>query len=83
MAKELQIFKQGGKLVRAFTQAKLKKEILDELLSLDIVMQELYSKFCIMHKVIFHLNRWHQRCVIRALILVNMHAIVDYMQTCR
>ena len=38
MAKELQMVKQGGELLTTSTQAELKKEILDEVLSLDIVM---------------------------------------------
>ena len=58
MAKELQMAKQGGELVIASARAELKKEILDEILSLDIVMQVLYSKFGIVHKVVVHLNEW-------------------------
>ena len=38
MAKELQTSKQGGELVTASARAELKNEILDEVLSLDIVM---------------------------------------------
>lgn len=57
------------------------KEILDEVLSLEIVMQALYSKFGTMHKAVFHLNGWQQHCVRRAHILANVHVVVDYMQT--
>ena len=49
MAKELQTAKQGGELVIAFSQAEVKKAILDEVFSLDTVMQLLYSKFGTMH----------------------------------
>lgn len=56
MAKELQTAKQGGELVTASARAELKKEILDEVLSLDTIMQALYSKFSTMHKVVIHLN---------------------------
>jgi len=56
MAKKLQTTKQGGELVTASAQAKLKKEILYEVLSLHIVMGALYSKFDTVHKEIFHLN---------------------------
>jgi len=38
MPKELQIAQQGGELVTTSTQVELKKAIMDELLSLDIVM---------------------------------------------
>lgn len=59
----------------------MKKAILDEELSLETVMQALYSKFGIVHKAVFHLNGWKQRCVRRACILSNMNATVDYMKT--
>ncbi len=81
MAKELQTTKQGGELVTTSTRAKLKKAILDEILSLDTVMRALYSKFGTVHKVFVHLNRWQQRCARRARILMKLHAVVDYMQT--
>ena len=57
MAKELQTTKQG-ELVTKFTLAELKKEILDEVLSLDTVMWALYSKFCTVHKAVVHFNGW-------------------------
>ena len=38
--------------------AELKKGILDEVLSLDIVMRPFYSKFGIMHKTVVHFNGW-------------------------
>lgn len=38
MAKELQVAKQGGDLVTMSTRAELKKEILDDILSLDTFM---------------------------------------------
>ena len=63
------------------TQEELKKEILDEVLSLDIVMRALYSKFGTMHNAVIHLNGWQQRCARRARILSNVHVVVDYMQT--
>lgn len=58
MAKELQTAKQGGELVTVSAQAELKKVILDEVLSLDIDMGALYSKFGTVHKAIIQLNRW-------------------------
>ena len=60
MAKELQMAKQGGELVSAFARVELNKAILDEVLSLDTVMQLLYSKFGTMHKAVVHLNCWQQ-----------------------
>jgi len=81
MTKELQMAKQGGDLVTMFAQAKLKKETLDEVLSLDTVMRALYSKFGTMHTSFVHLNGWQQRCARRAHILMNFHAVVDDMQT--
>ena len=56
MDKELQTAKQGGELFTTSTQAELKKEILDEVLSLDTIMRAMYSKFGTMHKAVFHLN---------------------------
>ena len=76
MAKELQTTKQGGELLIASSQAIVKKEILDEVLSLDTVMQVLYSKFGTMHKAVVHLNKWQQRCAKRAQILANVHVVV-------
>ena len=73
--------KQGGELVIASAQAKLKKEIINEVFSLDTVMQALYSKFGIVHEAINHLNGWQNRCVRRACILSNVHDVVDYMKT--
>lgn len=58
MKKELQKSKQGGDLVTVSTQAKLKKALLDEVLSVDIVMRALYSKFGTMHMAVVHLNGW-------------------------
>lgn len=58
MAKELQMAKQGGELVTTSARADFKKEILDEVLAIDIVMQTLYSKFGVVHKEIVHLNGW-------------------------
>jgi len=79
MTKELQMAKQGGELVMASTRAELKKEILDEVLSLDIVMRPLYSNFRTVHKAVIHLNGWKQWCARRAHIFSNVHAIIDYM----
>jgi len=62
-------------------RAELKKEFLDEVLSLNIVMRALYSKFGIMHKAFVHLNGWQQRYARRACILMNVHVVVDDMQT--
>ena len=44
MDKELQMTKQGGELVTTSTRAKLKKVILDEVSSIEIVMRALYSR---------------------------------------
>ena len=81
MAKELQVAKQGGDLVTMFAQAKLKKAILDEVLSLDTVMRALYSKFGTMHQAVIHLHGWQQRCARRVCILKNIHIVVDNMRT--
>jgi len=81
MAKKLQTVKQGGELVIASAQAELKKVILDEVLSLEKVMQALYSTFGTMHKAVVHLNGWQQRCTRRACIFSNVHNVLDYMQT--
>ncbi len=72
--------KQGRELVTASTQAALNKAILDELLYLDTVMQEFYSKFGPMHKAVIHLNRWQQGFSRRAHTLTRLHIYVDYMQ---
>ena len=56
MAKELQTAKQGGQFVTPSARAELKKAILDEVLSLDIVMRALYSKFGTAHQEVFHLH---------------------------
>jgi len=80
MAKELQVAKQGGDLVTISARAEVKKEILDELLSLDTIMQSLYSKFGTVHKVVIHLNGWQQRCDRRALIMLKIHVVFDDMQ---
>jgi len=58
MAEELQMAKQGGELVITSALAELKKEIIDEVLSLETIMQALYSKFGTVHKVVAHLNGW-------------------------
>jgi len=58
MTKELHVAKQGGDLVTMSTWDELKKEILDEVLSLDTIMRELYSKFGTMHQAVVHLHRW-------------------------
>lgn len=50
--------KKGGELVTASAQAKLKKAILDEVLSLDTHMRALYYKFGTMYKAVVHLNGW-------------------------
>jgi len=62
------------------TQAELKNEILDEVLSLDTIMWELYSKFGTMHEAVVHLHRWQQWCARRTCILKNIHVVVDNMQ---
>lgn len=80
MVKELQVAKEGGDLVTMSTWAELKNAILDEVLSLDIFMWALYSKFGIVHQAVIHLHKWQQRCVRRARILKNIHAVVDSMQ---
>ena len=80
MMKELQVAKQGGDLVIMSTQGELKKAILDEVLSLDMVMRALYSKFGTVHKAIVHLNGWQQRCARTTHILTNIHVVVDNMQ---
>lgn len=81
MDKELHMTKQGGELVTMSTWAELKKAILNEVLSLDIVMWALYSKFGTVHKAVIHLNGWQQRCARREHILANSHDVVDYIQT--
>jgi len=60
MVKELQTAKNGGELVIASARVELKKAILDEVLSLDIVMWALYSMFGTMHKAVIHLIGWQQ-----------------------
>lgn len=81
MDKELQMTMQGGELVTTYTRAELKKAILNELLSLEIVMQELYSKFGTMNKAVVHINGLQQWCARRERILSEMHTTIDYMQT--
>jgi len=44
-------------------------------------MRALYSKFGIVHKAIVHLLVFQQRCDRRARILLNVHVVIDYMQT--
>jgi len=53
---ELQTTKHVGEQVTISTQAELKKVILHEVSSLEIVLQPLYSRFGTVHKVIVHLN---------------------------
>ena len=60
MAKELQMTKQGEELITTSSQAELNKAILDEVLSLDIVIQALYLKLGTVHKAVVHLNSWQQ-----------------------
>ena len=55
MEKELQVAKKGGYLVTMSTKVEMRKEILDEVLSLDTVMRALYSKFSTVHQVVLHL----------------------------
>lgn len=81
MAKELQAAKKGGELVTSFTREKLKRVILDEVFSLETVMQMLYSRFGTVHKSVVHLNDWQQHCARRACILSNIHTTIDHMQT--
>ena len=81
MAKELQTTKRGGEPVTTYAHAELRKAILDEISSLEIVMRVLYSRFGTVHKTVVHLNGWQQRCARRACILSKLHAVVDYMQT--
>ena len=71
--------KQGGELVTTFSWAELKKEILDEVLSLDTVMRAFYSKFGTVHKAVVHLNKWQQRYARRVRILSNVYVAIDYM----
>ena len=77
MTMELQTTNKGEELVTTSTRAELKNETLDEVLSLDTVMQVLYSKFGTVHKAVVHLNGWLQRCARRAHILSNVHVAVD------
>jgi len=56
MAKELQVAKQGGDQVTTSAKADLMRTILNEVSSLDTVMQTLYSRFITMHKSVFHPN---------------------------
>jgi len=44
-------------------------------------MWALYSKFGIVHKVVFHVNDWQQCHARRACILSNLHTIFEHMQT--
>jgi len=82
MAKELQAAKQGGEWVTSSAKAELKRAILDEVSSLEVVMQMLYSKFVTMHKLVLHLKYRQQHCARRECSLSNIHTIVDHMQTC-
>lgn len=45
-------------MVTTSVQEKLKKVIPDELLSINIVMWALYSKFGTVNKAVVHLNDW-------------------------
>lgn len=56
MAKELQEAKQGEEKVTTSAIAELRKVILDEVSSLETVMQKLYFKFVTMHESFVHLN---------------------------
>jgi len=58
MAKEIQFAKKGGDLVIMSTHDELKKAILDEVLSLDTIMQTLHSMFGTMHQAVIHLHGW-------------------------
>lgn len=80
MAKELQVAKQGGDLVTMSARAELKKEILEEVLSLDTVTWALYSKFSTVHQVVVHLHGWQHPCVRRDCILKNIHVVIDNMR---
>ena len=62
-------------------RAELKKEILDEVLSLDTVMRELYSKFGIVHKAVVHLYGHQQHYTKITRTLTYIHEIVDHVQT--
>ena len=81
MAKELQTAKQGGEQVTTFAKAELKREILNEVSYLEIVMRMLYSRFGNVHKSVVHLNGWQQCCGRRACILSDLHTVVDRMKT--
>jgi len=69
-----------GEMVVASTQEDLKKEIMDELLSLDTIIKVFYSKLGIVHKTVVHLNGWQQRCDRRESIFLNVHIVFDYMK---
>jgi len=60
MDKELHTPRQGGELVTKSTIVELKRIIMDEVLSLESVMQVFYSMFGTVHKEVFHLNIWQQ-----------------------
>lgn len=81
MDKELQAAKQGGEHITSSSREELRIAILDEVSSLEAVMQILYSRFVTMHKSVVHLNGWQQHCARRARILSNFHIVVDRMQT--
>ena len=68
-------------MVTVSARAELKKVILDEVSSLETVMQTLYSRFGTLHKVVIHLNSWQQCRARRACILSNMNTSFDCMKT--
>ena len=80
MAKELQVTQHGGVQVTTSMRAELRREILDEVSSLEIVMRKLYFRFITVHKSVVHLNSWQQCCARRACILLDLHTSVDHME---
>lgn len=56
MDKELKMTKQGGEQITTSPIVELKRAILNEVSSLEIVMQMLYFRFVTMHKLVIHLN---------------------------
>ena len=80
IAKALQVTKLGEEKATTSARAEFKKKILDELLSLETIMQNLYFRFVTMHKSVIHLNGWKQRCARRPRIFSDIHTVVNHMQ---
>ena len=69
--------KQGGEHITASSRAELKREILNEVLSLETVMRMLYLIFGTMHKLVLQLNGWHKCYTRRAHIFSNLDTVIN------